>query len=162
MQLGSPTVQLSTFPPPPLCAEAVVLDSAAAAMGMAAAADGIFRIITNPSTGFELKANLVRSQPTAPFASALDSFSLVVRVFSCRRFRPLGLCPAKGCAREADRAQSRQGELPARRPAGERAALQGEGSSSTQRIPRPAPSHQNLSGFRPDYDIDSSYEAASV
>jgi hypothetical protein len=60
LQLGHPTVQLSTFPPPPLCADAILHDSAAGAGGAFTATDGGFKVLANPNTGFELKASLVR------------------------------------------------------------------------------------------------------
>ncbi len=58
-QLGSPTVQISTFPPPPLRSDVAMQDSA----GIASGADCTIKILTNPSTGYELKANLVRFLP---------------------------------------------------------------------------------------------------
>jgi hypothetical protein len=72
LQLGSPTVQLSTFPPPPSCADNLLPDSGG---GGVASTDSSFRVLANPSTGFELKTNVVRSSQSEPSFMSRMSFS---------------------------------------------------------------------------------------
>jgi hypothetical protein len=56
----------------------VAQDAGGGAGAIAAGADGAFRVLTNPATGFELKANLVSLQRTA-----LQAFEpLFSRLFS--------------------------------------------------------------------------------
>jgi hypothetical protein len=138
LQLGTPTVQLSTFPPPPLRSDVVAQDAGGGAGAITAGADGAFRVLTNPSTGFELKANLVSLRRTAsqafePFFSPFFSFlswfyhwsyfepfnRLVYRGFSCPRSHRRDLCRATD-AGAAARAQRREGERPARLLSGQR------------------------------------------
>lgn len=67
-QLGSPTVQLSTFPPPP-CSDPLLQDTGG---GGVASADG-FRVLANPSTGFELKTNVGFQLPAFPPSRPMSS-----------------------------------------------------------------------------------------